>query len=91
MLVTCVRNVTLSGNHFRNNWGPNIGLFADADVRVLGNTFVQPNQIQGWPEATFATLGTVIYADMTHNLTLSGNQVSQPGHTLKACSIRPLP
>ena len=84
VLVTCVRDVTISGNRFINNWGPNIGLFSDADVRVTGNTFVRPNGIRGWPEASFATLETVIYADMTRGLTLSGNKVSPAGPFTKS-------
>ena len=79
VLVTCVKDVKISGNRFINNWGPNVGLFSDANVAVTGNTFVRPNEIQPWKEGTIATLGTVIYADNTPDLTLSGNTVSGKG------------
>ncbi len=78
LVVTASNAPTITGNFFKNNWGPNIFLQSDDNAVVTNNTFVRPNEIQGWPEANMPT-NTVIGADLVHGLTLSGNVVSQAG------------
>ncbi len=78
LLIMAAESATISNNFFRSNWGPNIFLQSDNNVRVTDNTFVRPNQIQGWPETGMFT-HCVIGADLAQGISLAGNIVAQPG------------
>ena len=76
-----VQNATapvINNNVFIRNWDANIVSENNTSVQITGNTFYSPNQIQ--PTLPYpVSPNTVIWADNTQGLALSGNLVSDLG------------
>lgn len=81
-----VQNATsplIAYNVFRHNWDTNIAVKYCNDVHIVGNKFEYPNEIEPThPDQVNPT--TVIFADSTDGLTLSGNSMIGPGQFNKS-------